>query len=277
MSITRSLTRPITSPLTRNITAPRRGSLLQQVISSLFGAGEEGGIWDPSDFSTMFQDSAGTTPVTAVEQPVGKILDISGNGNHRTQSTAGSRPTLKQTAGGLYYLEYNGTSSSMATASVDFSGTDKMTVVAGVRKLSDAGAGVFLEQSSDSISVNNGVIGMFLPPAAAATVYFASKGTIRGPVVTATSAAPVGLVLTGSGDISGDSTILRVNGVPGSVSVDQGTGNYGNYPLYFGSRAGTSLFFSGHEYLTIIRGAQNTDAQTELAERLAALRSGVTL
>ena len=45
--------------------------------ASLFAAGE-GGFWlDPSDFSTMFQDSAGTTPVTATGQTVGLILDKS--------------------------------------------------------------------------------------------------------------------------------------------------------------------------------------------------------
>lgn len=46
----------------------------------LFAAGEQGAWYDPSDFSTMFQDSAGTTPVTAVEQPVGLLLDRSKNG-----------------------------------------------------------------------------------------------------------------------------------------------------------------------------------------------------
>ena len=43
----------------------------------LFSAGEQGVWYDPSDFSTMFQDAAGTTPVTAVEQPVGLLLDKS--------------------------------------------------------------------------------------------------------------------------------------------------------------------------------------------------------
>ena len=47
------------------------------VIEALFAAGEQGAWYDPSDFSTMFQDAAGTTPVTAVEQPVGLILDKS--------------------------------------------------------------------------------------------------------------------------------------------------------------------------------------------------------
>jgi len=44
---------------------------------SLFAAGEVGAWYDPSDLSTMFQDSAGTTSVTAAGQPVGLILDKS--------------------------------------------------------------------------------------------------------------------------------------------------------------------------------------------------------
>lgn len=61
---------------------------------SLFQNNEQGWLYDNSDMSTMFQDSAGTTPVTAVGQPVGKQLDKSGRNNHRTQSTAASRPTF---------------------------------------------------------------------------------------------------------------------------------------------------------------------------------------
>jgi len=45
--------------------------------SSLFAANEPGVWYDPSDLSTLFQGSAGTVPVTAVEQPVGLMLDKS--------------------------------------------------------------------------------------------------------------------------------------------------------------------------------------------------------
>ena len=61
----------------------------------LFASGEQGVWYDPSDFSTMFQDAAGTTPVTAIEQPVGLILDKSGRGNHASQSTTTSCPILR--------------------------------------------------------------------------------------------------------------------------------------------------------------------------------------
>jgi hypothetical protein len=45
--------------------------------ASLFANGEQGWWFDPSNLSTLFQDAAGTTPVTAVEQPVGLQLDLS--------------------------------------------------------------------------------------------------------------------------------------------------------------------------------------------------------
>lgn len=58
-----------------------KGGLAQKVLA-MFSNGEQGCWYDPSDFSTLFQDAAGTTPVTAVGQPVGRILDKSGRGNH---------------------------------------------------------------------------------------------------------------------------------------------------------------------------------------------------
>lgn len=73
--------------------------------SSLFLDGIQGAWYDPSDMTTLFQDSAGTTPVTAVEQPVGRILDKSGRGNHATQSTAASRPVLRARYNLLTYSE----------------------------------------------------------------------------------------------------------------------------------------------------------------------------
>ena len=47
----------------------------------------------------LFQDAAMTTPVTAANDPVGAMLDLSGNGYHLTQSTAGSRPLYKAAGG----------------------------------------------------------------------------------------------------------------------------------------------------------------------------------
>ena len=48
-----------------------------QQIQKLFANGEQGFHYDPNDLSTMFQDAAGTVPVTGVGQPVGLMLDKS--------------------------------------------------------------------------------------------------------------------------------------------------------------------------------------------------------
>src|SRR4051812_18026911 len=72
-------------------------------------------LWlDPSDIASMSQDSAGATPVTASGQPVGRIMDKSGNGLHFTASGA-ARPTYT-VSGGYAYLDFSG-SNGMASAS----------------------------------------------------------------------------------------------------------------------------------------------------------------
>ena len=67
-----------------------------QKIAALFANSEPGAWYDPADLSTLFQDSAFTVPVTAVEQPVGGILDLSGRGNHASMATTTKRPAYSR-------------------------------------------------------------------------------------------------------------------------------------------------------------------------------------
>lgn len=70
--------------------------------------GDKQGVWyDPSDLSTLFQDAAGTVPVTANGDPVGKMLDKSGNGNHAVQTLSAARPVYR-TDGVLHWLNFDG-------------------------------------------------------------------------------------------------------------------------------------------------------------------------
>jgi len=80
--------------------------------ASLFAGGIAGAWYDPSDLSTLFQDSAGTTPVTASGQPVGKMLDKSGNGNHATQAISAKRPIYTE-GSGLSWLAFDGVDDAM--------------------------------------------------------------------------------------------------------------------------------------------------------------------
>lgn len=81
--------------------------------AKLFAGSEAGGWYDPSDLSTVWQDSARTT-AGAVDSPVGALDDKSGNGNHLLQASATLRPILRQ-SGSLYYLERDGSDDAMAT------------------------------------------------------------------------------------------------------------------------------------------------------------------
>ena len=61
-----------------------------------FANGDQGFFYDPSDLSTMFQDAAGTIPVTAAGQPIRLIRDKSGRNNHAYQTTSSRRPLFEQ-------------------------------------------------------------------------------------------------------------------------------------------------------------------------------------
>jgi hypothetical protein len=65
-------------------------------------------FYDPSDLSTLFQDAAGSTPVTADGQAVRLMRDKSGNGHHAIAPSDAARPLYK-TAGGLHWLQPDGT------------------------------------------------------------------------------------------------------------------------------------------------------------------------
>ena len=101
-------------------------NLLGTRIAELFAPATSGVWYDPSDLSTLFQDTAGTIPVTGVEQPVGLMLDKSRPlGPNLAPSTASlSGWTLVQTGGsvtvvdGGLFLNTTGT----GTVAASFSG-----------------------------------------------------------------------------------------------------------------------------------------------------------
>jgi hypothetical protein len=142
----------------------------------LFAAGEQGAWYDPSDFSTMFQDSAGTTPVTAVEQPVGLILDkskglalgselVTNGGPTFTVTTgwtavatSGSGPTLSVVSSKLRIT--NGAVYTFGGAATGFSTTVGAWYTVTVTAAYVSGAsdtGLYLQKSDSDISATNAV------------------------------------------------------------------------------------------------------------------------
>ena len=194
-------------------------------------------------------------------------------GNHATASGT-TRPTY-QVSGGRSYLSFDGVDDFMLTGTIT-PGTDKVQVFTGVRKLSDAATGVVAEFSVN-IGTTAGSWALYAPSGANARYGFGSGGTIDRLAETASVfASPLTSVLTGIGDISGDVTTLRVNGVQSAQSTsDQGTGNYLAYPLYIGRRGGASLPYNGNLYGLIVRFGPNlTDAVIGQTENWLNQRTG---
>ena len=175
-----------------------------------------------------------------------------------------------------YGLQYDGVDDFLQTAAVDFTATDKMFVCAGVRKLTDTSFSVLVELSA-SLDVNNGTFYLTAPQSASDTFGSASKGTISTTRSQTGNAAPKTAVLTGLFDVSGDNTTLRVNTTSASTLTDQGTGNYGNYAVYFGRRGGVSNPYNGLDFGFVICGKTLTSTQIANTERWMSYRTGVTL
>jgi hypothetical protein len=161
------------------------------------------------------------------------------------------------------YLSFNGSNQWMQTAAaVDFSATDEMSVFAGGRVSAEVAtvSQNLIEHTADAGSTDGSF--EFSPAPSNSTIKlgdnrYRSRGTaIATATNTGLTTAPRFFVCTGLSDISADTCLLRQNGTQVATSAtDQGTGNYANAVTYFGARAGSSLFFNGLVFSTIIRGA----------------------
>jgi hypothetical protein len=276
--IRNSIARAVSSLVTRPVNGAKLS--FEIVMKNLFSNNEQGFFYDPNDLSTMYQDAAGTVPVTGVGQPVGLIRDKSGRNNHAYQTTSASRPILRKNAvTGANYLEFDGSDDSLQTNNIDFTATDKVSLFAGVRKLSDSTNGILLELSA-SITTNSGTFCVFAPrfTGGAGNFGLISKGTVLTEVSTPAILAPVSAVISVKSSILASVLSMRVNGaLSASSNNSQGTGNYGNYPLYIGRRGGTLLPFNGHIYGLIGVGKLASDTETATIEKEIAKRVGVTL
>jgi hypothetical protein len=242
----------------------------------LFAGGRKGVVIDATRLDTLFQDTARATPITAAGQTVKGIADLSGNGCHA--SNASSTLTYEVDASGRGYINFTGVlNSSIATSAIDLTGSDEVTVFAAFRKTSDAAIGTIAELSA-SASSNAGSFWLLGPGSTVNKNYqFRSRGSASATVNSTALAtnAPVTNVVTGIGDISTDTCKIRVNGVEIASDVtDQGTGNFGNYQLFIGSRNNASIFVTGGLYGLIVMGGAVTASEIAQTEQWLRDRSG---
>lgn len=221
-------------------------------------------IWyDPSDLSTLWQDQAGTIPVTADGDPVNLIQDKSGNGNDATPTSTGSGVTYR-TDGTLHWLEFT-TGKGMRCLAASFSGTDEITNCCSVRlELADT---VYKISHLGGIN-STGEFGLFITGNN-------PQSTIRGTAATAARPTlssiiyPQKHVITQVGKISTDLNQLYVDGVKVAEETGNlGTGNFvstGGYILGDGIMEGR--FYQVVVCSTVTTGDDLTNLQDYMMEK----------
>ena len=250
-----------------------------QTVSSL-GVPSADGIWRRINVAgTITPGASGTLRVAyfSFDLANDNVIEVrfpqTEGGSVSTTYQRVNTPTDYNTVGFPKYLTFNGTTSAAQTfGSVDFTATDKMTVVVGVRKLSDATVGVVAELSTNSDALN-GTFALQVPSGYTADAFFIARGT-SGVFSKMPAPSPTTKVITGISDISGNSVNIRLNGVAGTAATGLGTGNFGNYPLFIGARNAASLFFNGNLYDLIVRGAASTAGEVAATEMYVNSKTG---
>lgn len=247
---------------------------------TLFAGGEQGAWYDPSDKSTLFQDAAGTIPVTKNGDPVGLIKDKSGNGNHATQILSAARPTY-QTDGILHWLAFDGVDDFMSSVPVNFSATEVASAFFARQVVAYSGATNFV--FGDNVT-SAGSFGEYQR-----NIYHGSPTvSLNGTVLTVAQVANASTALSNSVismrlDLSLESPKqgidFKVNGAYPSIGYGGAAsakgGNFGTHPIYIGGISGgeSNMIFRG----LVVVNYYSTIEQVSAIESYLAAKSGVML
>ncbi len=251
-----------------------RGAASIWTPAALFSAGQQG-VWYEPRPEYLYQDSAGTTPVTADGQPVGLMDDRSPNDHDAAQSTASYKPLYPG-------LSYDGVDDRMSAGDVPSLrfGTENFTVSFAVRPDTISGNhglvskrgtgspggrlgwGVRQDGNSIDIEFDDGTASSYAGDSVAAGVFSAgvwSIITVEFDRDAGECRAYSGGSLAGTLDIS----------ALGDVS--------GTQPLVIGADATFVYFFGGNIKGPIIREGLLAASERQSVEQYLANLAGVTL
>lgn len=228
--------------------------------ATLFSSGQAGGWYDPSDLSSMWQDSAGTI-AAAVDSPVGKIDDKSGRGNHLVQATSAARPILRL-ATGYYYLEFDG-----------------------VDDLLDKTLGTAIAQPYSRVSslrqvswASNDYIFTGATSAAGGLIQLGASPELQIYAGTAFVASNTNLAVGVNGVVS-----EAFNGASSSLTINNGTATTGNpgsasaTNIAVGALSGGSFYSNVRIYGHLVRAGTFTSQELSDLRTYMAGKAGVTL
>jgi len=242
------------------------------VTGIFFSAGEQGGWYDPSDLSTLFQDAAGTVPVTTAGQTVKRINDKSGNGNH--MSNASASWTYQVDAAGKPYVQTDGSNRLQVAASIAW-GAGTVTMIVASKAVGTSGAIVGFE----SVSSYTGAWS-YEAFSGGPLVYRRGSGSFGGrssaSVSTATTIFAATIDLAGSTQAT-EQAVHRVNGSSPALtnygSADSGSGPFGTRNFTLGG-GGTGSQWNGRLYQVIVSSKAASLSDIEAAETFCGDKAG---
>jgi hypothetical protein len=247
--------------------------------ASLFASGQMGAWYDPSDRSTLWQDTAGTVPVTAAGQSVARMNDKSGRSFHQLQATAASRPTYQVDADGRGYLAFDGTDDFMAVSGANVLGLPTaITAVVGMQRNSDVGGAWLLNGfQGAALAAGQRAWGLLFNVAATPgnlTAFMTDEligSNNRGTAaVTASSVPYVAAWVLDRTQAQASEHRIRLNGVDQSplttFSANDSTGTFTDAGIMLGSQAGASAFCNMRLYGVVLRAGALSAADLAAAE-----------
>lgn len=240
------------------------GSLINPFSpSALFANGEVGVWYDPSP-ETTFTDTAGTALAT-VGDAVARINDLSGNGHNATQATTAARPILRQDAGGLYYLEFDGVDDVLISPSAVFFGEASSMIL---------GAESFATSGLRTIGTNASSIGFLF--STTQPYGFVNNYTVGSGGIRVTAEYPGGRVVSWLRDEPQNSASIRVDGVQRASTTHDQTDNVSRPLAIGGSTTGN---FGRLNFFSLVHIARSLEANelTKTEKYVSTKTAGVDL
>lgn len=254
--------------------------------ASLFANGEKGWCLLPgTEFAATFQERTGASATTPAGNgdPVGTFHDLV-TGLYFSPS-ADARRAIYTVASGKTYLDYDGSDDCMVGPTVNFTGTDKITLITALECDTGTATQVITELSANYNS-NNGAFLLMTRTAFDGDLGWGVKGDSTARFRrTATAALPRKALSTCVFDIAGattdDEIKPRVDGAVPTLTTSNnagaGAGNFGSYVPYIGARGNASLRFNGRVWGEICIGRALSEGEITQAQTYLAGLAGITL
>ena len=183
--------------------------------AELFKNGELGCWFDASDYSTMFQDTTGTTPITASGQSVALWKNKIGQNRYDIlQNTAAARPKSILSSG-KYVVRFDGVDDILQTSVISLNESASGVTMALGQKTGavSTGKSAFLANGTFSVNIQNQPAGNMF-----GQVF---GGTLNSTELYSVTSANVTTMFSGTG-LGNTPITLRVNGVQNAGTAPSG-------------------------------------------------------